>query len=144
MAKINKDQKLKIFLLFLLSNTSVYLLSSTESPSPSNSQNEVIYREDYREVLIKGELFIPPEEGKEITLKNKNQDQVIPHAIFLREYKNQVDEYSDIIATKKYIIYIDKKYLAQNLISGTYQILPFGTEIKMAKKIKRKSYEINY
>ena len=142
MAKINKEQKLKILFLFLLSNITVYLLSSQESLPNSPPQNK-LYRENYIEVLISGNLYIPPEEGKEVSLRSQDQQIDIPHAIFLSEYKANLPNFSEEVPAPQFIIYINKKFLNQNLVTKKFNIMPFGTH-NLPKKIKRKQYEIHY
>ena len=147
MEKISPNLKLKILALFLISNLSIYLLAqpSPESEEIGNQQNSY-YRDGYTEVRIKGKLYTRFEEYKEVSLLSDNGKIHIPFALLMSKKQDTTADSFNLEESSSpsniYFIYLPKKFSSPNILKETYQILPYGSEVKLSRKKRKHNYEI--
>lgn len=146
MEKISPNLKLKILALCLLSNLSIYLLAQPSTgPEPIEHQNSY-HREGYTEVRIKGNLFTRFEELKEVSLLSHNGKIHIPFALLMAKKKEISPDSFNLEESGSskdiFYVYLPKKYSSPDILKETYQILPYGSEVKLSRKKRKHSYEI--
>lgn len=147
MERITPTLKLKILALCLLSNISIYLLALPNSePSESKEQDNIHQRDGYTEVRIRGNLFTRFEEYKEISLLSHNGKIHIPFAILMAKTSEHSSGSFDLDGTNSsddiFYIYLPKKFSSPEILRETYQILPYGSEVKISRQKRIHSYEI--
>jgi hypothetical protein len=149
MEKINKNIKLKIIILFILSNSSTYLLSSTESREYhiSTPQTETFeQREGYITVSISAEAITNSEPNLPISILSSKNSMLIPHGFLIKKNSSEISDtgYLSESNMKNYTVHVPSKYLTKLLDGKSFKIIPYGAIEKNAKKKRMVNYEFNY
>ncbi|MBT4793358.1 MAG: hypothetical protein HON90_17435 [Halobacteriovoraceae bacterium] len=146
MQKKDNSMKIKIIFLFMISNLSIYLLSSSGEVNPSSAPEDFSFeKKGYIELKIRANLLTSFELNKAISILNHKNELIVPYAQ-LREKlkKEQLEALSPNPTTSEYIIYLPQKYISQVLQMKKKKILPYGVSYKKPHHTKkqRSHYEI--
>ena len=137
MEKINPHNKLKLLLIFLLTNSFSYLLAlpSQEVRAPLYEE-ETVLKKDYIELQISAQLYAKFKKNKPITILDANNSILIQYAL-LREIEESEQEQFTVDKTSgtKFIVYLHEKFLPKILKSRELKLIPYTKyETQTSKK----------
>ncbi len=149
MKNIDKNFKIKVLALFLISNISTYLLCCETDQSVKSTLNPQLKafneRPNYIKLKIKGYSLSPEVESNTISILDVNNQIIVPHAFYIkqlpRQYNEILSEHSQM--EEYFLIYIHTKYLSKLSPKKAYKIIPYSSDIKIKPRTRR-AYELRY
>lgn len=137
-----KKLKFIFCLIILLSNASLYLLTSS-SPTEQNNPDKPLFRENHITIKIKAELMVPLSPLVPVTLIS---DKVIIRNVFLikeiEDSQNSLQE--NMTELRAYFIEVHKKEFHKIKSTKSFKVYPNDIQHKTSKRKRSQSYELNY
>ena len=149
MERIDKNIKIKIIILFLLSNSSTYLLSSSEKQdcySTHNQVNTFEEREGYITVTISAEAITNSKPNLPISILSSKNSVLIPHGLLIKQVSPDITDSSYLSESnlKNYSVHVPSKFLKKLLNGRSFKIVPYGAIEKSISKKRMMNYEFSY
>lgn len=149
MEKIDKNTRIKLLAILLLSNICIYLLSTGSDTNYLPQEQNLQRKQDYIVLKITADLKTNFEPNRPISITNSRRSKLIPYAVLLDETNNENQNITDLAMGKKntnakfLTIYVHKKYINFLLKDKDLIILPFKSDIQITK-YNRRNYEVTY
>ncbi len=149
MKDLDKNFKIKVLALFLISNISTYLLCTEPEQNydlTSPSQVEPFKeRPNYIKIKIKGHSLSPEMKSNTISLLDEKNRVIIPHGFYIKQLPSQ---YNEVLSERaqmeeSFLIYVHTKYISKISPTRLYKIVPYLSELNIKPKIRR-AYELRY
>ena len=150
MQKLSKPLKLKLIFVLIMSNVSIFMMSSESEQVIEEKINSFQKREGYSEIRISAQMLTRFETNKPISILSNNKQLLIPYALLLDKdffSVEEEDQFDPITAKQdKYIIYLPNKDIPKILDKKKLVILPYGKNYKFKQQRVfkgKRSYEIS-
>jgi hypothetical protein len=148
MQKLDKQLKVKILGIFLISQACMYLLASTDTDSPPMKLTPKVIesRINYIQLTIRAESYTNKGTNDPVVITNSRRSIYIPNCFIIEQIK-EIDpivhsEFESLPAmASKFRVYVHKKYAYQLLKNTQFLIIP---NLEKSLILKNKSRGVNY